>query len=145
MSTATFESDLTEDGLWKNPWGFTAEDKPPEKDEYFPPMTASPETVWACCLGIEDFLQHNGVFVNGIKGTPCHMDSYMTVVDFARLDKCIALLVEHYEPSKEQWKRLTDHWLTNYNSQPPARIVGIEICHKFGVEIGKVDKSRWNL
>ena len=143
MSETTFESSLTEDGLWKNPWGFDAADKPPEKGEYFPSMEAPSDHVWSACTRIEDFLQHNAVFVNGIKGTSCHMDSYMTIVIYDRLDKCIALLVEQYEPSKEQWKRLTDHWLTNYNSQLPARIVGIEICHKFGLEIGKVDESQW--
>ena len=142
MSETTYESNLTEDGLWKNPWGFTAEDKPPKKHEYFPSMEAPSDHVWSACIYLEDFLQHNGVFVNGLRGTTCHMDSYMTIVKYDRLDKCVALLVEQYEPSKEQWQRLTDHWLRNANSQPPVRIVGIEICHKFGLVIGKVDKSQ---
>jgi len=142
MST-TFECNLTEDGLWKNPWGFKAEDKPPEKVELFPAEDSAPEDLWLACTSIEDFLQHNGVFVNGIRGTTCHMDSYMTIVEYARLDRCIILLEKHYAPTKEQWRRLTDHWLCNANSQPPARIVGRHICSKFNIEPGRVDESQW--
>lgn len=142
MST-TFESNLTEDGLWKNPWGYEANTPPPEKVELFPAEDSAPEDLWLACTSIEDFLQHNGVFVNGIRGTTCHMDSYMTVVEYARLDRCIILLEKHYTPTKEQWRRLTDHWLCNYNSQPPARICALHICSKFNIAPGRVDESQW--
>ena len=142
MST-TFESNLTEDGLWKNPWGYEVNTPPPQRCEYFPKPDAPSDHVWSACTSIEDFLQHNGVFVNGIRGTTCHMDSYMTVVEYARLDRCIMLLEKHYAPTKEQWRRLTDHWLCNANSQPPARIVGLHICGRFNIAPGRVDESQW--
>lgn len=34
---------------------------------------------------IEDYLQSKDVFENGLNGRPCHMDSYMTVINFTNL------------------------------------------------------------
>ena len=39
---------------------------------------------------VEDYLQEQGVFVNGLTDRPAHMDSYMTVMDFQKLDKALA-------------------------------------------------------
>lgn len=142
MST-TLESNLTEDGLWKNPWGYKSNDQPPPKERYFPADDCTDDELWGACRWLEDFLQHNGVFVNGIRGTTCHMDSYMTVVEYARLDRCIILLEKHYAPTKEQWRRLTDDWLCNANTQPPARICALHICSKFNIAPGRVDESQW--
>jgi len=38
---------------------------------------------------IEQFLQDENVFENGLNGRPCHMDSYMTVIDFGKLKTAI--------------------------------------------------------
>jgi hypothetical protein len=143
MSAATFESNLTEDGLWKNPWGYDSSDAPPKRCEYFPKPDAPSDHVWGACTSIEDFLQHNAVFVNGIRGTTCHMDSYMTCVVYARLDRCIEILEKQYAPTKEDWRRLTDHWLCNANTQRPARICALHICSKFNIAPGRVDESQW--
>jgi hypothetical protein len=143
MSTATYESNLTEDGLWKNPWGYESSSQPPAKVELFPAEDSAPEDLWLACTSIEDFLQHNAVFVNGIRNTPCHMDSYMTCVVYARLDRCLEILEKQYAPTKEQWKRLTNHWLCNANTQPPARICALHICSRYNIAPGRVDESQW--
>ena len=39
---------------------------------------------------IEQFLQDENVFENGLNGRPAHMDSYMTVIDFGKLKAAVA-------------------------------------------------------
>lgn len=81
---------------------------------------------------IEDYLQEKEVFLNGLRNTPCHMDAYMTVVDFANLDKAIALgdFDEDLVDSATNW------WLTNPNSQPPIKMVALH----WRRALGKVPK-----
>jgi hypothetical protein len=57
-------------------------------------------------LDIEQHLQNNQVFTNGISGKPCHMDSYMTTLDFEKLKSSI----EKSEFTKEDWLAAADYW-----------------------------------
>lgn len=72
-------------------------------------------------LEIEDYLQENKVFLNGISGRPCHSDSYMTIVDPEALDKAIA----NSDVDKETIKEAIEYWSTDPNNQPPLKIVSI--------------------
>lgn len=38
---------------------------------------------------VEDYLQEQNVFVSGINDRPCHMDSYMTVMSFEKMDEAL--------------------------------------------------------
>lgn len=107
------------------PWGYDAETLPPDKSEMFPDdLDASPDC-------IEQFLQHNEVFKNGLRGTTCHMDSYMTVVDFKALDTALDVLVNTYDPTKDDWGKVVARWNNGANTQIPAKICAIEITHAF--------------
>ncbi len=86
---------------------------------------------------MEDFLQHNRIFINPFMGTTCHSDSYGTVVDFAALDKALAVLNEHYQPVAKDWMKHLKYWLGNSNMQPPLRLVALTIARKYGVDIPK--------
>jgi len=79
---------------------------------------------------IESFLQHNEVFKNGIRNTPCHMDSYMTVVDFNALDTALDILITEYNPSEKEWNNIVNSWLNNSNNQPPAKLIASYINRK---------------
>lgn len=68
---------------------------------------------------VEDYLQQNSVFVNGISGKPAHQDSYMTIVDLDALNKCI----ENCPFDKNQVKKSIEYWLEDPNNQPPLKIV----------------------
>jgi hypothetical protein len=39
---------------------------------------------------LEDYLQEQGVYVSGINGRVCHMDSYMTCMEFKKFDEAMA-------------------------------------------------------
>jgi len=109
-----------------NPWGWNADDKPEPKGEIFK-AADEPDVLY----GIEDFLQHNQVFLNGLRNTPCHMDSYMTVVDYKAVDKALKLLHDTYAPTKEDWQVLVDAWDTQPNTQIPAKLVATEVRHLY--------------
>lgn len=66
-------------------------------------------------LEIEDYLQEQGVFKNGISGKRAHSDSYMTVVDFENLDK--ALKADY------DWDAFADKVSEGINTQIPMKIV----------------------
>jgi len=46
-------------------------------------------TEFETMLEVEEWLQDNDVFYNGISNKSCHSDSYMTMVNFENLDKAI--------------------------------------------------------
>ena len=56
---------------------------------------------------IEQYLSNNEVFTNGISGKPCSMDSYMTVIEFDRLEKAI----KESPFTKEEWLAAADYWI----------------------------------
>ena len=107
-------------------WGLGEDDGIPAKPVLF-------KGTWESTMAMEDFLQHNRVFVNGITGQTCHSDSYMTCVDYQALDKALGVLEEHYKPTVEDWKAHLRYWLTNQNMQPPLKLVALCLCRKLGV------------
>jgi hypothetical protein len=115
--------EVTPSVSFDSPW-FFSDGVPPEKAVLMEDMGA-----------LEDFLQHNKVFINGLSGRTAHMDSYMTVVDFIALEKALALLTETYKLESQDWVKPVTHWLMNPNMQPPALIIGVELdtVHKLGI------------
>ena len=79
---------------------------------------------------IEDYLQDKNVFESGINGRPCHSDSYMTVVNFANLDKAF----NESSFTNQQWEDAVEEWTTNPNNQPPLKIVGKTLFRKLFVK-----------
>ena len=72
-------------------------------------------------LDVEDHLQEAGIFYNGLRGeeATCHMDSYMTCVNF---NKCLELMESNPFPV-EQIIHCIKYWQSNVNCQPPIKIV----------------------
>lgn len=70
-------------------------------------------------LEVEDSLRDANVFINGISGKPSHSDSYMTIVDFAKLEEWFA----KKEFTNDQLKYCVEYWSTNSNNQPPLKLV----------------------
>jgi hypothetical protein len=83
---------------------------------------------------MEDFLQHNAVFYNLIKGTTCHSDSYMTGVAYGNLKFALDTLDAQFSPTADDWRGLVDSWLTNVNHQPPLRFVALHVARRYGIE-----------
>ena len=107
--------------LYDNPWwGLDGSDGAPEKQTLFTqPNKHGYSSTWA----MEDFFQHNNVFMNS-RGQRCHSDSYGTLVDFSALDKCLKLLEDQYHPTPDDWRGLVKDWTEGGNHQPPLRLVG---------------------
>lgn len=114
-----------------NEWGYGSDSMPPEHKEMFPDPWG--ECKYVCNYAIEDFLQHNEIFYNLIKGTSCHMDSYMTGVNYNALDTALDILDKNYNQTKEEMQRIFDAWMSNHNTQIPARIVAGEIKHRYNL------------
>ncbi len=85
-------------------------------------------------LCMEDLFQSGHVFKNGIKGTPCHSDSYMTCVDFKNLDIAFDIIQKEYNLTKEEWMPFLTYEICNVNTQPPLFIVAMMICFKMGID-----------
>ncbi len=101
---------------WKSPWGFKENEPVPDKAEFVREGKLN-------YLFFEDFLQHNAVFYNLLQNRVCHMDSYMTGVDYDNLDFCFDLLSETYQVSKGQWGGYLDKYEADQpNMQIPAKI-----------------------
>ncbi len=66
-------------------------------------------------MEIEDYLQEQGVFKNGISGKTAHCDSYMTIVDFENLEKALK--------APYDWKAFREWVLDDSNTQIPMKIV----------------------
>lgn len=67
-------------------------------------------------LEIEDMLQANNVFVNGLTNKPAHSDSYMTVVEPENAMKVIK------ENPQIEWNNFKERVLKNPNTQIPMKI-----------------------
>ena len=76
-------------------------------------------------MAVEDSLQEAAVFYNGMRGPghTCHSDSYMTCVDFEKLEKWYAKGLF----SKEQLEYCIEYWTTNPNMQPPLKLVAFTV------------------
>jgi len=66
-------------------------------------------------LEIQDYLQEQGVFYNGISGKRAHRDSYMTCVDFEKLDEALK--------ADFDWQTFADKVSAGVNTQIPMKIV----------------------
>lgn len=66
-------------------------------------------------MEIEDYLQEQKVFRNGISGKPAHQDSYMTVVDFPSLEQALK--------APYDWKAFAAFVREQPNTQIPMKIV----------------------
>jgi hypothetical protein len=72
-------------------------------------------------LEIEDWLQDKSIFLNGITGVPCHSDSYMTIVDFTKLNEVLP-----QSPFKaEDVGAAIEYWTADSNMQPSLKLVGM--------------------
>lgn len=108
-------------------WSVANEDGTLEKTNFFP---SDPEQ-FDMIGGVEDFLQHNKVFINGITGNTAHSDSYMTIVDYDALEKALNAVDDKFKPTKEDWKVCIDYWKNNVNMQPPLRLVSAYIGRRY--------------
>jgi hypothetical protein len=75
---------------------------------------------------IEDYLQFEGVFVNGLTDRPAHMDSYMTVIDFKILD---SVDLEKFKP--EEWQQAIEEWSSS--DIPVAKLLASTMKRKLSL------------
>ena len=69
-------------------------------------------------FGMTDYLQGEGVFVNGISGEMAHMDAYLTVVSFPALES--AILSDRY--TRDQWIEFIQESDGQPNRQIPEKL-----------------------
>jgi hypothetical protein len=76
---------------------------------------------------LEDWLWERRVFLNGLRGTPAHPDSWMTVVDPPALTAALDELEQKHRPTPEEWQSIARKILDNPNQGPPMRLVACEL------------------
>ena len=76
----------------------------------------------------EDYLQACGVFRNGLNDKESHQDSYMTVIDYVRLERALGEVVSKFDPSKSDWLNLTECWDSNSNTPVTLKLISKAIC-----------------
>lgn len=98
---------------------------------------------WLCKPSVEEFndgdnslllldlFQNGHCFLNGIRNTPCHPDSYMTVLDYDAVDKTFKIIQDEYSLPKEKWIGFCDFWLNHTNRQPITCLLGLHLRRKF--------------
>lgn len=84
-------------------------------------------------LGLLELFQSGHVFLNGLRGTPAHPDSYMTVIDFNRFDAVFALLTQEYAISPDEWIAFANIHINHSSPQPVTTLMGRLILSKFSV------------
>ena len=57
-------------------------------------------------------------FVNGIRGTPAHPDSYMTVLDYERAHAVFDIINEEYRLEADVWVNFANYFINDPNRQP---------------------------
>lgn len=82
-------------------------------------------------LALLDLFQGGHCFLNGIRNTPCHPDSYMTVLDYDAVDKTFKIIQDEYSLPKEKWLSFCDFWVNHTNKQPITCLLGLHIRRKF--------------
>lgn len=78
-----------------------------------------------------DLFQGGHCFLNGIKRTPCHCDSYMTVLDYDAVDRTFKIIQDEFSLPKEKWIAFCDFWLNHANRQPITYLLGMHLKRKF--------------
>lgn len=83
---------------------------------------------WVDSSAFEDLLQNNNVFYNGLRGEDhtCHSDSYMTCVNYRRLEIVLDSVFGHFDVSEARFNGLMKS-LEGVNQQIPMRLVAGEL------------------
>lgn len=81
-------------------------------------------------LSLLDLFNAGHCFLNGFRNTPCHPDSYMTVLDYAAVNKTFNIIQQEYSLSKDQWLEFCDFWENHTNKQPITCLLVMEIRRK---------------
>ncbi len=71
--------------------------------------------------------QDGHCFLNGFKQTPCHPDSYMTILEYSNVEKTFKILQDEYSFDKNFWIEFADCWINHTNKQPITCLLGFEI------------------
>jgi len=82
-------------------------------------------------LFLLDLFNAGHCFLNGFRNTPCHPDSYMTVLNYDAVDKTFKIIQDEYSLPKEKWLAFCDFWLNHTNKQPITCLLGLHIRRKF--------------
>lgn len=77
-----------------------------------------------------DLFQDGHCFLNGFRNTPCHPDSYMTVLDYSAVDKTFKIIQDEYNLPKEKWLAFCDFWVNHTNKQPITCLLGLYLKRK---------------
>ena len=96
---------------------------------------------WLCKPSIQDFsgdsalllldlFQGGHCFLNGIKRTPCHPDSYMTILDYEAVDRTYQIIQTEFSLAKEIWIAFCDYWINHTNVQPITYLLGMHLKRK---------------
>lgn len=72
---------------------------------------------------IEDYLQSQYVFENGLNGKPAHMDSYMTIIDIKKLTN--ALKTSPF--TKDDMMNASAHWEKQAYLSPILKLLAIYV------------------
>ena len=83
-------------------------------------------------MAMEDILQEAGVFYNGIRGpgNPAAMDSYMTCIDYAKLEETWEKLGA--KRSVEEWLAVAGYWDSVAYQSPNCRQLAAFIRRRVG-------------
>lgn len=83
---------------------------------------------------IEDELQLAHVFYNGLRGKDhsSHMDSYMSLINWEKLEEMWAKLKDRF--SQEQWVEIANYWRGQGYISPNSSVLYVYVFHKFGLK-----------
>jgi hypothetical protein len=80
-------------------------------------------------LEIEDLFKNNNVFINALRGTPAHSDSYMTIIDFEAFEKSFKEIKDKF--TKEEWLDASAYWINKNYLSSVIGLLGRLIKRKF--------------
>lgn len=80
---------------------------------------------------MEDLFQDANVFINAIRGTRAHMDSYNTIMDFEAFEKAWAEIKNQF--TREEWIEACDYWLEQGYLSPMAGLLARTIQRRLGL------------
>lgn len=85
-------------------------------------------------MEMNDYLHQNGVFYNNLGGETrlAHMDSYMTCINFQKLEECWNYLKNNY--TFEEWQKMIQEWKDNAYCSPNCGI----LAHMFKFWLDKI-------
>ena len=74
---------------------------------------------------VESALAQANAFVSGIDGTPRHMDSYMTVMDFEITEATLKSMKDNY--TKEEWEAMSEDWMFHKYHSPMCGLLSLVV------------------